>query len=222
MIRHLRRYVFAGLLFWLPVLATVVVIRFVFGLMDNTFALLPPHYRPEALIGFHIPGLGVVLAIVVILVTGVVISNFVGQVFINSWEKLLRRIPLVRSVYGGTKQIVEAFANSNQSFKKVVMIEYPRQGIWTLGFLTGTAGGEVQHRTKDEMVNIFVPTTPNPTSGFFLFLPRQQVVVLDMTPEEAIKMVISGGVVVPDWTPPPSNSDDPEIARQHAIPPQQQ
>ncbi len=198
----MKRYLVAGLLVWVPLGVTVMVIKLLVGLMDRTLLLLPPAYRPESLFGVYIPGLGVVLTAVVVLLTGMVVANLFGRKLVQLWEGLLARIPLVRSVYIGVKQIVETvFSTKEESFRKVLLVEYPRKGVWTLGFLSGTARGEAQVKTGREVVNVFIPTTPNPTSGFFLMLPREEVVELEMSVDDGLKMIISAGVVVPDWPP---------------------
>ena len=200
MMSLLRRYLIAGLLIWLPLGVTLLVIKLLVDMMDNTLLLLPEHYQPDALLGFHLPGLGVVLSITIILVTGVVVANLFGRRLVLIWEAILGRIPLVRSIYAGTKQIAETlFSPNGQSFRKVVLIEYPRRGLWTLAFQTGNGVGEAQTRTGEEVINVYVPTTPNPTSGFFLMVPRRDTVELDMSVDEGLKMIISMGVVVPEW-----------------------
>jgi uncharacterized membrane protein len=193
-----RRYLIAGILVWLPLGVTVLVVRFVVTLMDQSLLLLPQEYRPEALLGFSIPGLGVVLSILAILVTGILAANFFGRRLLAFSESLLSRIPLVRSVYAGVKQVAETvFSPTGQSFRKVLLVEYPRRGMWTLAFQTGTDVGEAQAKTGEDVVNVYVPTTPNPTSGFFIMVPRRDVVELNMSVDEGLKMIISMGVVVP-------------------------
>jgi len=196
----LRRYLIAGLLVWLPLGVTVIVIRLLVQTMDQTLLLLPAKYHPDTLLGMHIPGLGVVLSIAVVLTTGIVVANLFGRQMVAAWESLLSRIPLVRSIYSGVKQVVETvFTSGGQSFRKVLLIQYPRQGLWTLAFQTGTTVGEVQAKTGEEVVTVFVPTTPNPTSGFILMVPRKDVVELDMSVDEGLKMIISLGMVTPKW-----------------------
>lgn len=200
MMSALRRYLIAGLLVWLPLGVTVLVIKLLVDIMDSTLLLLPEHLRPDALLGFHIPGLGVVLSITIVIITGIVVANLFGRRLVLIWEAMLGRIPLVRSIYAGTKQIAETlFSPNGQSFRKVLLIEYPRRGLWTLAFQTGDGLGEAQTRTAEDVINVYVPTTPNPTSGFFLMIPRQDVIELDMTVDEGLKMIISMGVVVPEW-----------------------
>jgi uncharacterized membrane protein len=198
---HLRRYLIAGLLLWLPLGVTVLVVRLLVGTMDQTLLLLPERFRPDVLLGFHIPGLGLVLAVLVVLVTGMLVANLFGRRLVALWERLLARIPLVRSIYMAVKQLAETmFSSGGQSFRKVLLIEYPRQGLWTLAFQTGTGVGEAQQKTGRDVVNVYVPTTPNPTSGFFLMVPVEDVVELDMSVDDGLKMIISMGVVVPGGT----------------------
>lgn len=198
--KRIRRYLVAGILVWVPLAVTYTLIRFVVGLMDRTLLLLPRQFRPEELLGFNIPGLGVILTIIVLLVTGLLAANFVGRAFVGGWESLLERIPVVRSIYSAAKNFAEmVFSDSSQSFKRVLLIEYPRKGLYSLAFQTSTELGEVQGRKGEEIVCCFVPTTPNPTSGFIVIVPKQDVIVLDMEVDEALKMIISLGVVVPTW-----------------------
>jgi uncharacterized membrane protein len=196
----LRRYLIAGLLVWLPLGVTVLVIRLLVDVMDKTLLLLPTAYQPETLIGFRIPGLGVLLSVVVVLVTGVVVANLFGRRLVEAWENLLARIPLVRSIYSAAKQVAETvFSPTGKSFRKVLLVVYPRPGMWTLAFQTGDELAEADHLTGESLVPIFIPTTPNPTSGFIFLIPRRDVVVMDMSVDDAFKMVISLGVVTPTW-----------------------
>lgn len=200
--KHLRRYLVAGILFWVPVGVTVFILSLLVDLMDRTLLLLPRAYRPEELLGLNIPGLGILLTLAVLLGTGVLAANYLGGQFVQGWESLLNRIPVVRSIYSSAKQVAETvFSDSSQSFKKVLLIEYPRKGLWGLAFLTSTALAEVQARTEGELICVFVPTTPNPTSGFLIMVQKQDVIELDMDVEQALKMIISLGVIIPPWTP---------------------
>ena len=196
----MRRYLIAGLLIWLPLGVTVMVIKLLVDMMDQTLLVLPAAYHPDVVLGFHIPGLGVLLSVTVVLITGVVVANFFGRRLVALWEKALARIPLVRPIYSAVKQLTETvFTSGGQSFRKVLLIEYPRKGIWTLAFQTGTVVGEAQFKTGEEVINVYVPTTPNPTSGFFLMVLRREVVELDMSVDDGLKMIISMGAVVPKW-----------------------
>ena len=190
----------AGILVWAPLAVTYLLLRFAVNVMDRTLLLLPSQYRPDELLGIHIPGLGVILAVVVLMLTGLLAANFVGKAFVGGWESLLDRIPVVRAVYSAAKNFAEiVFSDSSQSFKKVLLIEYPRKGVYSLAFQTATELGEVQGRTGEDVVCCFVPTTPNPTSGFIIIAPRKDIIELDMDVDEALKMIISLGVVVPTW-----------------------
>ncbi len=199
--QKIRRYMLAGLLLWLPVGVTVIILRFLVDLMDRTLLLLPEGWRPEALLGFRIPGLGLLLALLVLFVTGLVLTNLVGRQLIRWWESLLRRIPIVRSIYSGAKIFTETvFSDKGKAFKSVLLVEYPRKGIWTLGFQSGDEVAEAAHRSGQGLVCVFVPTTPNPTSGFIIMVPDADVIQLDMTIDEAMKLIFTLGVVAPDWT----------------------
>jgi len=198
--KRLRRYLVAGILVWLPLGLTILLLKFAIGLMDRSLLLVPEQYRPEALLGFDIPGLGALLTILLLLLTGVLAANFVGRAFMGGWESLMDRIPVVRSVYSAAKNFAEiVFSDSSNAFKQVLLVEYPRKGIYSLAFQTSSQLGEVQGRTGEEVVGCFVPTTPNPTSGFIIIVPKKDVTVLDMDVDEALKMIISLGVVIPPW-----------------------
>ena len=195
----MKRYLIAGLLVWVPLGVTAMVINFGVGLMDKTLLWLPERYQPDNLLGFHVPGLGVVLSVVIVLVTGIIVANLFGRTLVNLWEKFLARIPLVRTIYASVKQLLETVFSSGHSFRKVLLIEYPRKGLWTLALQSSTARGEAQTKTGSEVINVFIPTTPNPTSGFFIMVARDEVIELDMSVDDGLKMIISAGVVVPEW-----------------------
>ena len=196
----MRKYVIAGLLVWMPLGITFLVIRAIVGLLDRTLLLLPEPYQPDNLLGMHIPGLGVLLAAILVLTTGMIVANFLGKRLVVAWEHFLARIPLVRSLYAAIKQIMEAVLSTDaQSFRKVLLIEYPRKGVWSLAFLTSDNLGEVQAKTRGEVISVFIPTTPNPTSGFVIMVPKDEVIELDMAVEDGLKMIISLGVAVPPW-----------------------
>jgi uncharacterized membrane protein len=200
MMKRLRRYLVAGLLVWMPLGVTYVLVRFLVGLMDRSIAYLPYKFQPESWYGQAIPGLGVILTIIVILVTGILVANFVGRKVVGGWESLLERIPFVRSIYSAAKNFAEiVFSDSGNAFNKVLLVEYPRKGLYTLTFQTATEVGEIQGRTGLDVIACFVPTTPNPTSGFIIIVPKKDVIELDMEVEEAVKLVMSLGVVVPTW-----------------------
>ena len=211
MLVHFRRYLIAGLLVWVPLIVTGMIIKFLVDMLDFTILLLPPSWRPEAILGFSVPGTGVVVAIVIVFVTGLVAANIVGRKLFDSGDAIVDRIPLVSSIYSAVKQVMRTVLDDGgQSFKRVLMVEYPRKGLWTLGFQTGVGVGEVQQRTEQDVVTVFIPTTPNPTSGFVIMVPREDAVELDMSVEDGLKFVMSLGVVVPNWPAVPKGS--PKVA----------
>jgi uncharacterized membrane protein len=193
----LRSYLVAGVLVWLPILATIWVVSFLLHIMDRTLLLLPPAYRPQALVGFALPGLGAVFALIVLLLTGILASNLIGRRLVIWGEELLNRIPVVRSVYGGVKSFAESVFSQSNSFRKVVMIEYPRAGAWSIGFMTAENVPEITARTGEPHVCVYVSAALNATAGWLVVVPRRQVVELDMTVDAAMKMIITCGVVVP-------------------------
>ncbi|GHA11786.1 membrane protein [Arenicella chitinivorans] len=196
--QRIRRYFIAGLLVWLPLVATYVVLSFSIRLIDRSLLLLPPSLRPENLIGFQIPGLGVILTLVLVLLTGLIVANFFGRKLVSAWESLLSRIPLVRTVYGAVKQVTASlFSDASQSFREVVLVEYPRRGLWMLAFVTGDTPKKFQQVVGQDLINIYVPTTPNPTSGFYIMVPPSEVRRLSVPVEVGLKMILSAGVVNP-------------------------
>jgi len=195
--RGLRRYLVAGILIWLPILATLWVVTFFIHIMDETLLLLPSRYRPEAVVGFALPGLGAVFAFIVVLATGLLVTNLIGRQLVAVWEDVLNRIPVVRSVYGGVKSFAESVFSQSNSFRKVVMIEYPRLGVWSLGFMTAEDVPEVTRKTGTPHCCVYVSSALNATAGFLVIFPRSQVVELDMSVDAAMKMIITCGVVIP-------------------------
>lgn len=196
--KRLRNYFISGLLFWIPLGLSIVVIKFFLELINN---LVPPEYLPEEIFNLsaNIPGSGVILVIVVIIITGILFNNFIGRKLLELWEKLLDKIPGFRGIYKALKQLSDTVLSpSSNSFKKALLIEYPRKGLWTIAFQTGNYRGEVEEKTKQDLINIYVPTTPNPTSGFFIMLPKEDAIELDMSVDEAFKLVVSTGVVTPE------------------------
>ena len=195
----MKKYLITGLLIWIPLAITLWVLDLIVSTMDQSLLLLPPQYQPQALFGRQIPGLGVVLTVVTVLVTGVLASNILGQRLLQFWENILGRIPVVKTIYNGVKQVSDTlFAPGGQAFSKALLVQYPRAGSWTIAFLTGQPGGDVANHLRGEYLSVYVPTTPNPTSGFFLMMPRADVIELDMSVDEALRYVISMGVVSPD------------------------
>lgn len=196
-LKHLRNYFISGLLFWIPLGLSIVVIKFFLELIDS---LIPAQYLPSTLLEFShiVPGSGVIFVVVVIMITGVLVSNFIGHKLLQIWDKLLNKIPGFRGVYNALKQVSDTvFSPSSNSFKKALLVEYPRKGMWTIAFQTGDYHGEVEEKIGKEIVNIYVPTTPNPTSGFFIMLSKDDVIELDMSVDDAFKLIISTGVVTP-------------------------
>jgi len=202
--KNLRRYIVAGLLVWLPLAVTYKLLEFVIGQMDGWLdeflKWLPPSYHPDEMLGIALPGLGVLFTFLLLVITGMLAANFVGRAFVTGWESLLDRIPFVRAIYSAVKSFAElVFSDQSQSFKKVLLVQYPRKGLFSLAFQTSSNLGELQGRTGEELVCTFVPTTPNPTSGVIIMVPKQDTIELDMEVDEALKMIISLGVVVPVW-----------------------
>ena len=195
----LRKYLIAGLLVWLPLAATVFVIRLLITILDKTILLIPPEWRPETVLGFSIPGFGVIVGIFILLITGMLAANLFGRRLVTIWESILGRIPLVRTIYTSVKQVTETlFTSNSKSFRKVVLIEYPRKGIWSMGFLTNKGLGTASKTAGHDLMSIFVPTTPNPTSGFIVMLPATDVRELDLSVEDGFKYIISMGVIIPE------------------------
>lgn len=202
MVQHLRRYLVTGLILWVPIGITIWVLTLIVSTLDKTLLLIPEQYRPETVLGFAIPGLGVLLTLVVLLITGIAARNFIGQQLIKGWDRILRRIPVVKSIYSGVKQVSDTlFSDSGLAFRKALLIEFPHQGSYTIAFMTGTPSGELVTRLPGEHVSVYVPTTPNPTSGYFLLLPKSRTQELDMSVDDALKYIVSMGVVGPAVAP---------------------
>ena len=198
----LRKWLFAGLLVVLPLAITVWVVQWILGTLDQTLLILPAAWHPDRLFGVHIPGFGVLLALAILLLVGAVTSNFIGRRLVAWSDHVLARIPVVRSIYSGVKQVSDTlFSENGNAFRKAVLIEWPRPGVWTIAFLTGTPGGDVPNHLDGEFVSVYVPTTPNPTGGYFVMLRKSDCIELRMSVDEALSYVISMGVVVPP-TPP--------------------
>ncbi len=198
MAASMRRYLITGLLIWVPLGITFWVLRALITTLDQTLLLLPERWRPVSWLGFDVPGLGVLLTLLVLLATGVLAANFIGQRIVEGWERLLGRIPVVKSIYNSVKQVSDTlFSSKGEAFRKALLVQWPREGMWTIAFLTGTPGGDVTNHLKGDWVSVYVPTTPNPTGGYFVMLARQDVIELDMSVDEALKYVISMGVAPP-------------------------
>ncbi|RQO34856.1 hypothetical protein DBR37_10810 [Herminiimonas sp. KBW02] len=195
----MRKYFVTGLLILVPLAITLWVLNLIVGTMDQSLLLLPARWRPEALFGFAIPGLGTILTLLVIFLTGLATRNFIGNRVVALWESILHRIPVFNTIYSSVKQVSDTlFSSSGNAFRKALLIEYPRKGAWTIAFLTGAPGGDVRNHLVGDYVSVYVPTTPNPTSGFFLMIPREDTVELDMSVDEALKYIVSMGVVTPE------------------------
>ena len=198
MLLKLRKYLITGLLIWVPLGVTALVIKLLVEMLDKTLLLLPVAWRPANLFGFDIPGLGIVVSALFIFITGFLITNFAGRRLVAWGESWLERIPLVRSIYSALKQVTETVLSPDKkSFRQVVLIEYPRKGIWIIGFQTSNSPEEFNQLSGEKLLTIFIPTTPNPTSGFIIMVPEKDTIKLDMDVEDALKMVISLGVVTP-------------------------
>lgn len=194
----IKRYLITGLLIWVPVAITAWVLSLIAGVADQSLRLLPQAVQPRNLLGFDIPGAGIVVTLAIVLATGLLAANFIGQRLVNWWEGLLARIPVVNSIYNGVKQVSDTVLSpSGMAFRQPLLVQYPHPGAWTIAFLTGQPGGDVANHLQGEHVSVYVPTTPNPTSGFFLMFPKDQVIELDMDVNEALKYIISMGVVAP-------------------------
>jgi len=198
----IKRYLITGLLIWVPLAITAWVLSLIASAADQSLRLLPPAIHPHSLLGFDIPGAGIVVTLLIILATGILATNIIGQRLVTWWERLLARIPVVNSIYNGVKQVSDTlFSPSGMAFRQPLLVQYPHRGSWTIAFLTGEPGGDVVNHLEGEHVSVYVPTTPNPTSGFFLMFPRSEVIELDMDVDEALKYIISMGVVAPPVHP---------------------
>ena len=213
MFSRLRAYFFAGILVTAPIGITLYLTWLIIDFIDGQVTpLIPARYNPETYLPFGVPGLGLIVAVIFLTLVGALTAGLVGRWLIRLFDRLMQRMPVVRNIHSALKQILETvLAQQSKAFRQVVLIEYPRRGMWALGFITGDTVGEVQHLTEDDVVNVFLPTTPNPTSGFLLFVPRSEVFVLSMTVEEGIKMVVSGGLVTPPDRRPAALQEQPKI-----------
>jgi uncharacterized membrane protein len=193
-----KKYLITGLLIWIPLVITIWVLKLVVDTLDQTLLLMPLALRTESWLGVHIPGLGVLLTVVIVLVTGVLAANFIGERLVRIWDELIHRIPFVSSIYSSVKQVSDTlFSSGGQAFRKALLVQWPREGLWTIGFLTGTPGGEVANHLPGDFVSVYVPTTPNPTGGYFVILARKDVIELDMSVDQALTYIISMGAVAP-------------------------
>ena len=195
----MRKYFVTGLLILVPLIITLWVLSTVVGTLDQSLLLLPQQWRPDTLVGFHIPLLGTIFTLLIVFFTGLAARNLIGNQVLRGWELLLTRIPVVNSIYSSVKQVSDTLlSSSGNAFRKAVLVEYPRQGSWTIAFVTGVPSGEVKTHLNGDFIGLYVPTTPNPTSGFFLMVPREQTIELDMSVDVALKYIVSMGVVAPE------------------------
>ncbi|OOG41161.1 DUF502 domain-containing protein [Polaromonas sp. A23] len=193
-----RRWLLAGLLVLVPLIVTVWLLNWFIGTLDQTLQILPGNWHPDKLLGFHIPGFGVVLALAIVLAMGAVATNFFGKKLVSWWDALLSRIPIVRSIYSSVKQVSDTlFSENGNAFRKALLVQWPREGVWTIAFQTGMPGGDVVNHLPGDYLSVYVPTTPNPTGGYFVMLPKADCIELKMSVDEALTYVISMGVVVP-------------------------
>ncbi|MFP4083763.1 MAG: DUF502 domain-containing protein [Desulfonatronovibrio sp.] len=197
--KFLKVNLIAGLLFLTPIAATFFVLRLTIGWLDQILLLIPTRYRPENILPFPVPGLGLILLVLVLIVSGVLVRNYIGNKLVAVWERTINYIPVVNKIYTAVKQLMDTLALGNsRDFKRVVLIEYPKENIYAMAYVTGIAVGELQEKTKRKMINIYVPTTPNPTSGFYLMVPEDDIIPLDMSVEDSFKLLMSGGIVTPE------------------------
>lgn len=195
----MRKYFITGLLVLVPLVITLWVLSLIIGTMDQSLLLLPESWQPKSLFGFNIPGLGTILTLLSIFLVGLLAQNFIGSYVVVAWEAALRRIPVVNSIYSGVKQVSDTlFSPNGNAFRKALLVQYPREGSWTIAFMTGIPGGDVKNYLQGDYVSVYVPTTPNPTSGFFLMMPRADVIELDMSIDAALRYIVSMGVVTPE------------------------
>jgi len=214
--QRMRAYFFAGILVIAPISITFYLAWLFIGFVDGKVTpLLPVKYNPETYLPFALPGLGMVILVIFLMMIGAVTAGFMGRLWTRFSERMLTRMPVIRNIYSAVKQILETvLADHSKAFREAVLVEYPRRGIWAIAFITGRTEGEVQNVTEEECTNIFLPTTPNPTSGFLLFVPKKDLIPLSMTVEEAIKMVISGGIITPSDHRPKDQQDIPLTSAQ--------
>ena len=194
----MKKYFITGLLIWIPLVITIWVLKVIFDALDQSLLLLPESFQTEHWLGVHIPGLGAILTIVVVFLTGIFATNFFGAQLVQLWHGILNRIPVVNSIYSSVKQISDTlFSSSGQAFRKALLVQWPHEGMWTIAFLTGAPGGDVVNYIPADCVSVYVPTTPNPTGGYFVIVSRSQIIELDMSVDQALKYIISMGVVPP-------------------------
>ena len=194
----MKKYFITGLVIWIPLVITIWVLKVIFDALDQSLLLLPVSFQTENWLGVHIPGLGALLTLLIVFLSGVFATNFFGAQLVQLWHAILHRIPVVNSIYSSVKQISDTlFSSSGQAFRKALLVQWPHQGMWTIAFLTGTPGGDVVNHLPPDCLSVYVPTTPNPTGGYFVIVKRAEVIELDMSVDQALKYIISMGVVPP-------------------------
>jgi uncharacterized membrane protein len=194
----MKKYLITGLLIWIPLVITIWVLTLIVDTLDRSLLLLPEQFRKESWLLTHVPGMGVVMTLAIVFITGVFAANIIGERLVRLWNAILHRIPFVNSIYSSVKQVSDTlFSSSGEAFRKAVLVQWPHEGMWTIAFLTGTAGGDVANHLRDDYLSAYVPTTPNPTGGYFVLVARKDVIELDMTVDQALKYIISMGVVAP-------------------------
>jgi uncharacterized membrane protein len=209
----LKTYLLTGLVVVVPITITIYIIQALIGVMDNFLTFLPSTYHPDTLLGFHVPGLGLVLVFILVFLVGLLTHNYFGNKVVRLWDLLVGRIPVVRNIYQAIKQLTEAvFSNTGSHFKKVVMLEFPRPGLYSIGFLAGPAKGELESRAGQQVMSIFIPCTPNPTTGYYVLVPEKDLIVLEMSVEEAFKLIISGGLVSPNHSLPLHSKEEASLS----------
>jgi len=197
--KKIKSILLTGFVAMIPVGVTLYIIAFLIRTMDNLVKIIPHRFQPDELLGFHIPGLGIIITLILIFIIGLVTKSYLGRKAVTLGEWIVDKIPFVSGIYKGVKQLVDAiFSGKHKSFRKAVLIEYPRKGLYSIAFVTGDSQGEVQEKTAEKHINLFVPTTPNPTSGFYIMIPENDVIALDMSVEEAFTLIISGGIISPN------------------------
>ena len=203
----MKKYLITGLLIWIPLVITIWVLTLIVDTLDRSLLLLPEQFRKDSWLLTHVPGMGVVMTLAIVFITGVFAANFIGERLVRLWNAILHRIPFVNSIYSSVKQVSDTlFSSSGQAFRKAVLVRWPHEGMWTIGFLTGTPGGDVANHLREDYLAVYVPTTPNPTGGYFVLVARKDLIELDMTVDQALKYIISMGVVAPAPNGNPRNA----------------
>jgi uncharacterized membrane protein len=197
--KFLKVNLIAGLLFLTPIAATFFLLRLTIGWLDQILLIIPAKYRPESFLPFPVPGLGLIILVIILILSGVFVRNYLGRKLVSLWERIVNYIPIVNKIYTAVKQLIDTIARGTpRDFRRVVLIEYPKENIYAMAYVTGVSVGELQEKTKRKMINVYVPTTPNPTSGFYLMVPEDETIPLDMSVEDSFKLLMSGGIITPE------------------------